>query len=125
MMRDDELTDCRSKVANQLREIVGNPWRPFKRFGSAVCDRTMRELFAITPTVLTIAQSIYAERDFAVLPVLADALEEAGCDNVDVLMHCRKQAMTMEEWQAAGEPESTEISHVRGCWVVDLLLGKE
>jgi hypothetical protein len=40
--------------------------------------------------------------------VLADALEEAGCDNADVLDHCRKP----------GE-------HVRGCWVIDHLLGKE
>jgi hypothetical protein len=41
------------------------------------------------------------------MPILADALEEAGCDNVDILAHCR----------GGGE-------HVRGCWVVDLLLGK-
>jgi hypothetical protein len=53
------------------------------------------------------AQLIYEERRFADLPSLADAIEEAGCDNADVLAHCR-----------AGS------EHVRGCWVVDLLLGK-
>jgi hypothetical protein len=59
-------------------------------------------------TIPKLAQAIYDERRFADLPVLADALEEAGCDNADLLAHCRQP----------GE-------HVRGCWVVDLLLGKE
>lgn len=58
-------------------------------------------------TVVTMAQSIYADRTFDSLPVLADALEEAGCDNQDILSHCR-----------------AEGPHVRGCWVVDLILGK-
>jgi hypothetical protein len=51
---------------------------------------------------------MYESRNFAAMPVLADALEEAGCDSPDVLAHCR---------DAAGV-------HVRGCWVVDLVLGK-
>jgi hypothetical protein len=59
-------------------------------------------------TIPQLAQAIYEERRFHDLPVLADALEEAGCDNADILAHCRQP----------GE-------HVRGCWVVDLLLGKE
>ena len=59
-------------------------------------------------TIPKLAQAIYDERAFDRLPVLADALEEAGCDNADILAHCRQP----------GE-------HVRGCWVVDLLLGKE
>jgi hypothetical protein len=58
-------------------------------------------------TVVKIAQAIYDERAFERLPVLADALEDAGCDNADIRRHCREP----------GE-------HVRGCWVVDLLLGK-
>ena len=58
-------------------------------------------------TIPKIAQTIYDHRTFADLPILADALEEAGCDNADILTHCR----------SSGE-------HVRGCWVVDLLLGK-
>jgi hypothetical protein len=53
------------------------------------------------------AQAIYDDRAFARLPLLADELEDAGCDNAEILAHCRGQ----------GE-------HVRGCWVVDLLLGK-
>jgi hypothetical protein len=59
-------------------------------------------------TVRKMAQAIYDDRAFDRLPILADALEDAGCDNRDVLDHCR----------AGGE-------HVRGCWVVDLLLGNE
>jgi hypothetical protein len=58
--------------------------------------------------VTALAQSIYDQRRFADMPILADALAEAGCTNADVLNHCRQP----------GE-------HVRGCWVVDLLLGKE
>lgn len=59
-------------------------------------------------TVVKLAQAIYDERAFDRLPILADALEDAGCTNQDILAHCR----------GGGE-------HSRGCWVVDLLLGKE
>ena len=59
-------------------------------------------------TVVTLAQGIYEDRAFDRLPILADALEEAGCTNADILAHCREPG-----------------PHVRGCWVVDLLLGKE
>ncbi len=58
-------------------------------------------------TVRRIAQAIYDQRAFDHMPILADALEDAGCDNADILNHCRN----------GGE-------HVRGCWVIDLLLGK-
>jgi hypothetical protein len=61
----------------------------------------------ITTTVQQLAESIYSDRAFDRLQVLADALEEAGCDNADILAHCRSPG-----------------PHVRGCWVVDLILGK-
>jgi hypothetical protein len=80
-----------------LREITGNPFRP------VTIDPSWR-----TPNVTALAQAIYDERAFDRLPTLADALEDAGCDNADILNHCRQP----------GE-------HVRGCWVVDLVLGKE
>jgi len=81
-----------------LREVVGPlPFRPV----------TMNPPWR-TPTVTNLAESIYQERAFDRLPILADALEDAGCSNADILNHCRQ----------GGE-------HVRGCWVVDLLLGKE
>jgi hypothetical protein len=62
----------------------------------------------VTPTVASVAQAAYDQRAFDRLPILADALEDAGCDSADILNHCRQP----------GE-------HVRGCWVVDLLLGKK
>jgi len=58
--------------------------------------------------LVSMARRMYDSRDFSDMPVLADALEEAGCQDQDILRHCR----------SGGE-------HVRGCWVVDLLLGKE
>jgi hypothetical protein len=57
-------------------------------------------------TVVKVARAIFAERHWQDLPVLADALEEAGCTNPEILDHCRR----------SGE-------HGRNCWVVDLLLG--
>lgn len=80
-----------------LRDIFGNPFRPI------TVDPRWR-----TETVVGLARGIYDERAFERMPILADALEEAGCESADVLRHCREP----------GE-------HVRGCWVVDLLLGKQ
>jgi hypothetical protein len=83
-----------------LRDLFGNPFRP------ASIDPTWLAWNA--GTVVKLAQAIYDERRFGDLPILADAMEEAGCSDQDILAHCRSE-----------EP------HVRGCWVVDLLLGKE
>lgn len=58
-----------------------------------------------TATVLALARGIASDRDFHSLPILADAMEDAGCDSADVLGHCR-----------AGQP------HGDACWVVALLL---
>ncbi|MBP3956210.1 hypothetical protein J8F10_13045 [Gemmata sp. G18] len=62
-----------------------------------------------TSTAIALAGQMYESREFGAMPILADALQDAGCDSADVLDHCRD----------AGAP------HVRGCWVVDLVLGKE
>ena len=61
-----------------------------------------------TDTAVTLARTMYASREFSAMPILADALQDAGCDNTDILSHCR-----------------SEGTHVRGCWVIDLVLGKE
>jgi hypothetical protein len=79
-----------------LRDIFGNPFRPI----------TLNSSW-LTSTVLALVEGIYSEKAFDRMPILADALQDAGCDNEDVLDHCRQR----EE-------------HVRGCFVVDLLLGK-
>jgi hypothetical protein len=57
-----------------------------------------------TPTTAALSQAIFADRAFDRMPILADALEEAGCDSADVLDHCRGDG-----------------PHVRGCWVVERL----
>jgi hypothetical protein len=84
------------------------------------CCRLMREFFNPqwgplpsqaawrTDTVVALARQMYDSRDFRAMPILADALQDAGCDNDEVLNHCRAGAV-----------------HFRGCWVVDLVLGKE
>jgi hypothetical protein len=61
-----------------------------------------------TEVVVGIATTAYAERSFEGLPVLADALEDAGCDEESILKHCR--------WSGP---------HTRGCWVIDLLLDRK
>jgi hypothetical protein len=83
-----------------LRELFGNPFRPI--------TLDLSWFSWNEGTILKLAQAIYDSRSFTDMPILADALEEAGCDNADILTHCRQ----------SGE-------HLRGCWVVDLLLGKE
>lgn len=80
-----------------LREIFGNPFR------TIILSPAL-----LTSTVMQLAEAIYADRAFDRLPLLADALEEAGCDNADILAHCRGPG-----------------PHVRGCWIVDLLTGRE
>ena len=85
----------RADQADLLRDIVGNPFRPVP------FDPAWR-----TSTVMALTEAIDAERAFDRLPILADALEEAGCDHPDVLAHCRGPGL-----------------HVRGCWVIDAVLG--
>jgi hypothetical protein len=83
-----------------FRCVMGNPFR--------VPAPDTRACEWRTHTIECLTQAIYEERAFDRLPVLADALEEAGCTDAEILSHCRQP----------GE-------HVRGCWVVDLILGKQ
>lgn len=81
-----------------LRDILGPvPFRPLKV-----------ALTWQTSTLTSLAQAIYQERAYDRLPVPATALEDAGCHDAELLAHCRQPG-----------------GHVRGCWVVDLLLGKQ
>jgi hypothetical protein len=89
----------RVPLAALLQEIFGNPFRPVK------VEKTW--LTANDGAALKLARSISEEGRWGMLPLLADALEDAGCADADVLAHCRRPA-----------------GHVRGCWVIDLLLGK-
>jgi hypothetical protein len=111
--------DPNKQLVALVREIFGNPFRwPLN-------DATMPEPgrdpqwrwlwlpLAFVPewrtsTAVALAQQMYESRDFSTMPILADALQDAGCDNADILAHCRDENAT----------------HVRGCWVLDLVLGK-
>lgn len=96
----DSLLEAESTAFERLcgivRCIFGNPFR------SVAFNPTWR-----TEAVVGLARGMYESRDFAPMPVLADSLEDAGCASADILAHCRGDG-----------------PHVRGCWVVDLVLGK-
>jgi hypothetical protein len=79
-----------------LRDVFGNPFRAIG------FDPSWR-----TAQAVAVAQAMYEDRKFEDLPLLADALEEAGCTDSAILHHCH----------ATGP-------HARGCWVIDFLLGK-
>lgn len=87
----------RVEQSSLLRDVLGNPSRP------VTADPSW-----LTSTVTAIARGMYESRDFSAMPILADALQDAGCDNDDVLSHCRGTG-----------------PHVRGCWVIDLLTGRK
>jgi hypothetical protein len=80
-----------------LKEISGNP------FHTVAVDPAW-----LTSDVLLLARGIYDERAFDRVPILADALQDAGCDSDDILTHLRGPG-----------------PHVRGCWALDLVLGKQ
>jgi hypothetical protein len=80
-----------------LRDVFGNPFRPITP-----------NPHWLTPNVVSLAQAIYDDRAFDRMPELADALHEAGCRNDEILSHCRGPG-----------------PHVRGCWGVDIIIGKK
>ena len=90
----DEVVDAAH--AGIVRDLFGNPFRPAPFVPAWQ-----------TPAAVEVARSMYATRRFDRMPVLADAIEDAGCDDADVLAHCRGPG-----------------PHYRGCWVVDVVLGK-
>jgi hypothetical protein len=94
--RAGALPEDRQRQCHLLRCIFGNPFNPVTAYQAR-----------LTPVTRSLAKAIYDDRAFDRMPILADALEEAGCDNGEILEHCRGPG-----------------PHVRGCWVVDLVLGK-
>jgi hypothetical protein len=95
--RTASLTAERAVQTGLLRDIFGNPVRPVSFSPEWRTD-----------TAVSLARQMYESREFSAMPILADALQDAGCDNDGVLSHCRDGTLT----------------HVRGCWVVDLVLNK-
>jgi hypothetical protein len=92
-----DLAPTRRFAASLVRDIFGNPFRP------VTFSPEWR-----TDTTVSLARTMYEAREFGAMPILADALQDAGCDSEDILSHCR-------------DPKQV---HVRGCWVVDLVLDK-
>ncbi|MDY3558960.1 hypothetical protein R5W23_006136 [Gemmata sp. JC673] len=96
--------------AGVLRDVVGNPFRPVG------FDPAWR-----TTDVRLLAERIYNDRAFDQLPILADALQDAGCGAERLLEHLRDPALLpWERSDAAGPPP---VEHARGCWALDLVLG--
>jgi hypothetical protein len=96
---DDALAlAVRDSEHRLLYEVFGNPFRP------VAFDPAWR-----TSDATALATGIYEDRAFDRMPILADALQDAGCTSDDLLNHLR-------------DPHAT---HVRGCWALDLVLGKE
>jgi hypothetical protein len=93
----------------------GSNWHEAMAYAPAAAVVAMRDLFGDqafntqwrTETVNLLAEGIYRDRAFDRMPILADALEEAGCDCAVTLAHCRGTCF-----------------HARGCWVVDRVLGR-
>jgi hypothetical protein len=83
--------------AGPLRDVFGNPFRPVP------FSPGWR-----TSDAVAVARGGYESRDFGVLPILADTLQDAGCEDERLLGHCRGDG-----------------PHVRGCWALDLVLGLE
>jgi hypothetical protein len=112
-------------LSGLLREIFGNPFRPSPPLSASV-------LAWNGGTVGRLAESVYDERDFGRLPILADALEEAGCADADLLSHCRYEGPPPvaigPEFREPADVRTyrrREVPHVRGCWALDHILGRE
>ena len=103
-LADQKTRGDQAALAKLIREQVGNPYRAYR------LEPSWR-----TETVLALARAIEAERAFDRMPILADALMDADCDEEAILRHCR----SLEKH--ASEPPH----HARGCWVLDLILERE
>jgi ribosomal protein S27AE len=114
-----------------LRELVGNPYRPGSIDRSRLAWRGR--------TIPDLARAIYDDCEDERFAILADALEEAGCGSPELVAHCRGREFCgkchgtgfrdlgrripctrCEGWGW----RNVSIEHIRGCWVLDLLLGK-
>jgi hypothetical protein len=103
--RQEDYDPPRTVKAAILRDIVGNPFRLHDRgqpwLGIAA-------LAALSPEIQGIANDVYENRRWDLMPVLADALEDSGCSEQGFLDHLRSPA-----------------THYRWCWALDLILGEQ
>lgn len=104
------LTHVRRQICDLFREIIGNPFRPWMavpdHYGGGLIQPDGKTV-QLTDAARRLAEGIRADQAFDRLPILADALEEAGVTDAELLAHCRREG-----------------GHVRGCWALDVVLGK-
>jgi len=155
--KKDENTN--TQLTNLLRSIIGNPFRPIQIIPAeepniweaipilvkAATEKNYFFMGWVNDTVRNIAQNIYEKRDWEGLPILADALEDQGCCNEDMLRHLRGY----QRCGGNGNSERVGNDHIdhfdkyfcdcdgtgwivenplircRGDWVLDIILGKE
>ncbi len=156
---DDGVIRRYEWAAPLVWEVFGNPFRGTLRLlGGRLCElasaadwpagRRPRHMAQVreevwepsawlTPAVVDLARGIYGRRDFALLPQLADLLEEAGCTSYALLVHLRRPTVgcmfcggrSVLEWKDGLPPTLCHVClgesgpHVRGCWAVDIILG--
>ncbi len=112
---DPVTTDLISRSLSSILELLADDGINSHRvpgYGAVFDDVEPRSVICCpawrTDTAVQLARQMYEGGEFGAMPILADALQDAGCDNDDMLNHCRGPG-----------------PHVRGCWVIDLVLGKE
>ncbi len=100
----------RSQLCTVFREVIGNPFRPWRSvapfLGGGIVQPDGKTMH-LTDTVQQLAHGIHVDQAFDRLPILADALQEAGMTDEALLAHCRN-----------------DTRHVRGCWALDVALGR-
>ena len=94
----------RREAAKKLEAIQCDLFRDVVRFPF---DEQTEHPQWKTSTVRDLAWTMFETNDFAAMPILADAFQDAGCEDAEMIAHCLRPA-----------------PHVRGCWVVDWILGK-
>jgi len=108
--RKKAVRELRLQVSDLIREVIGNPYRPWKGvpdfLGGGIVQPDGRTVH-LSDTARQLAHGIHVDQAFDRLPILADALEESGITDAALLTHCRQ-----------------ETRHVRGCWALDVALGR-
>lgn len=136
----------KAEMASYLREIFGNPFRKRPEWVDGKLwevshielngSRVWPEAIWLTPAIHALAASIYENRDWSAMPALGDMLEEVRCRNESVLRHCRGKDLC-GECLGSGQMVAEKCQwcngtgwwplldlHVRGCWVIELILGE-
>lgn len=152
MAKPSDNTIPQADKAHILREIVGNPFKPQEPWWQGKATKWDSALWVakwgFSFDANSLARCFYETQDFSGMRILGDALEEAGCDNEEVLRHCRGEercpkcfgtlhyfnpvaSQSCQQcpdcWNKNDWPTGWILKRspcVRGCWVLDLILGK-